>query len=537
MKVLATDGLERGALELLQQNGFEVDVQASCAPDELAKIIGQYDAVIIRTNTKITSEILANKGELKVICSQTSGFDGIDIEAAKEKGIVVMNVPGCNANGVAELTIGHMINLARRMPKAHLSLKRMHWAKQRLQYDGTELAGKTLGIVGLGHVGRLLAKKASGMDMKVIAADPFVSQDAAREIGAELVSLETLLQSADFISVHAPLNNSTARMFGRKEFDLMKEGAFFISIARGGLIDEAELMRVLSAGKIRAALDVFQDEPRSDGKYVSANKYLIGLAESLTPHLGGSTKEARINASMGAAQQIIDGLAYGVWRNAINLPPSDAALKPYMDLAEKLGQFAAKLWFVGEPKRFFDIKIEYFGKLAALDTRIVTQAAEQGLISAFASSGPVGLVNAPVEAERRGFKITEFSRQDPINYSNLIAIEISGKNGEWHRLEGALTDGAKMQIVSIDDYRIAIEPSPVMFVFINEDTPAVIFEISGIIAKDFGINIGEFKLARNNRGTALGTVALDSEPPRDEFMAKIKEKMGSKIKFAKLLVF
>lgn len=537
MKILATDGLDREAVDLLQNAGFEVDVRKGCAKDELAKIIGWYDAIIIRTTTKITADILQNKGELKVICSQTAGFDGIDVESTKEKGVVVMNVASCNANAVAELTIAHMLCLARRIPQADASLRNGLWVKQRLQPYGTELAGKILGVVGLGHIGRLVAKKAQGLDMKVCAADPFVSPEAAKQIGVELVGLHVLLQTADFISMHVPLDNSTNRMFGQKEFALMKDGAFFINCARGELVDSNALKDVMRRGKINAALDVFENEPKSDDEPLKIDEEIIILADVLTPHLGGSTREARKNAAIGAAQQIIEGLAHNVWRNAINLPPSDAALKPYMELAEKLGQFVARLWFVGEPKQFFSIQFEYFGSLANKDTRIVTQAGLQGLISAFSSSGPVGLVNAPIEAKHRGFKVSELSCSEPINYSNLIALEISGKNGEKHRLEGVLSDGVRLQIVKIDGYPIVIEPSKIMLVFANKDEVGVIRRVAEVL-EDLNINIEKFALSDRNRdGTAMAAVTLSSKPAEGELMARIKLKLEDRIRFIKLLVF
>lgn len=531
MKVLATDGLEPEAVDLLQNAGFEVDVRKSCASEELAGIIGRYDAVIIRTATKINARTLENKGELKVICSQTAGFDGIDINAAKEKGIVVMNVAGGNANAVAELVLAHIFCLARHIIPAYISLGGGSWEKQRFQ--GIELQGKTMGIVGLGHIGSILAKKAQALDMEVCAADPYISNDAAKSFGVELVRLETLLHRADVISLHATLTPETRHMIGEREFRLMKEGVFFINCARGELVDEKALINALDSGRIKAGIDVFENEP-------NVNWELTGRAQTVTtPHIGGYTIEARGFMSVEAARQIIDGLAHGVWRNAINLPPSDVTLKPYMELAEKLGQFAAKLWFVNEPKRFFSIKLEYFGSLASLDTRIVTQAALQGLISAFSSGGPVGLVNAPVEADRRGFNISEDSRNDPINYSNLIAIEVSANNGEKHRLEGILADGARLQIVKIDGYPIVIEPSKIMLIFANKDELGVIRRVAEVL-EDLSINIEKFALSdRNHDGTAMAAVTLSSEPRESELMARIKLKFNCKdsITFIKLLRF
>lgn len=527
MKVLATDGFEKEGAALLQNAGFEIDIREACEKEELAQIIGKYDALIIRTATKATRDLLKNKGNLKIICASTVGVDGIDVDAATENDIVVMNVPGGNKNAVAEHTLAFMLMLARSIIPANESLKRGKWLKVR----GVEIVDKTLGIIGLGNVGGTLAKKARALGMNICAVDPYIFPEMAEEIGVKLTSLDDLLARSDFVTIHVPLTDETDRMISDRQFSLMKKGAFFINCARGEVVDGDALKRAIKYRGIKAALDVFENEPTPD-------KELVGLANIITSHSAGSTQESRRHMALTAAQQIIDGLLHQKWTNALNLPPIDDFLEPYIKLSEMLGRFAAKLWFIGEPRRFSEINLEYSGTLNEIDTRSLTQSAVRGLISTFSSKGPVGFVNALVAAEKRGFKIFSTTRHVPIDYSNLITLSVREKGGENHNIEGTVMGEKKLQVVSIDGYSIFIEPSKIMLVFSNKDEPGVIADIAEIVGKDLKINIEKFALSdRNKDGTALAVITLSTKPSEAELMARINLKLGQRIRFAKLLLF
>lgn len=520
MKILATNGLEREGVDLLQQAGFTVDTGNE-------KTWSDYDVLIIRTATQVTRNSLFNKGKLKVICTATVGFNHIDIDAATEQDIVIMNVPGGNANAVAEHTIGFILALARKLPEAHNSLKKLGWKK----IQGEEIAGKTLGIIGFGTIGSAVAKKARALGMRVCAADPYVDEKTIRENNVLPMRLEELMRQADFVTLHCSLNEETRQFIGVRELACMKQGASIINCARGEVVDERALKDALAKKKVRAALDVFEGEPAPDPE-------LIALADVVSSHSAGSTNESRSFISGQAAQQVINGLIFDKWENTINLPPLDPALKPYTKLASVLGQFAAKLWFVGAPKIFSEITLEYCGMLSTLDTRITTQSALRGLISTFSSKGPVGLVNAHLAAQKRGFTVTSVASHKPIDYTSMIALEVRGKNCESHRIEGTIIGNSKLQIIGIDGYPINIEPNTIMLVFVNEDTPGVIADVTTIIGKEFGVNIKQFALSDRNRdGTAMAAISLSTLPCEKELLSRIHEKMGERIHFLKILTF
>ena len=529
MRVLATDGLEKEGIDLLKQHGLEVDVRSGFHEEEFARILGEFDAIIVRTATKINKETLEHKGILKIICCATAGVDNIDVDAATEQGVVVMNVPGGNANAVAEHTLALMLNMAREIESSSTALKEGRWIKSEIM--GSELQGKTLGVMGFGNIGSIVAKKAKGLGMHVIVCDPYVEENPMLE-KERFVDMDTLLVQSDFVSLHVSLTDETKEMIAKRELALMKDGACLINCARGQIIDEEALKKELRTGRIKAALDVYQGEPNPDPE-------LVHLAQIATPHTAGTTTESRSFIAQQCARQIIDALVHEKWENAVNLPPMDPGVMPYMHLAQLLGQFAARLWFVGEPKRFSEIRFEYFGDIRDLDLRMVTRAGLTGLISTFSSSGAVSLVNAEISAQNRGFIVSSGGSDKKREYTNLIAIEIAGKGGEIHRIEGIAMGENKMQIVRIDGYNLTVELSDIMLVFINEDRPGVIYDVTGVIKRQ-KININRFNLSdKGDDGTAMAVLSLE-EPLSDAALkriSQIKDKDGKTIRFLKQLSF
>ncbi len=525
-KVLVSDKIsDSGAKLLKMEPDMEVDVKTGLSPQELKEIIGEYDALIVRSATKVTRDIIEAASRLKVVGRAGTGVDNIDLEAATEKGIVVMNTPGGNTVAAAEHAVSMMLSMARKIPQACASMKEGKWEKKK--FMGVEVHGKTLGVIGMGRIGSLVAKMGLGLGMRVIAFDPYLSQKAAKDMGVTLTDLDTLYAESDFITIHAPLTQETRNMISREAFKKMKEGVMLVNCARGGIVDEEALMEAIEVGKVAgAALDVFASEPPPP------DYPLLKLEEVIcTPHLGASTREAQEVVAIAIVQQIIDYLKRGIVKNAVNVPsikPELAAkAEPYIHLAQKLGSFIAQI-FEG---RMEELVVEYAGEV--LEEGIyptLTSAALAGLLKPILGNG-VNMVNAPVIAKQRGIKVVESKSDQSEGYISLIRLILMG-DGKETSASGTLIKRDAPRIVMVNGYPIEAEPTGYMLFFTNYDRPGVIGRI-GTILGDAGVNIAGMRLGRTQPGElAIAILNVDSPVP-EEVMEKIRALPN--ITFAKLV--
>ncbi|MBC7189172.1 phosphoglycerate dehydrogenase, partial [Candidatus Aerophobetes bacterium] len=422
MKVLITDPIAREGVEKLKEEGFEVTEKKGLEEDQICKIIPDYDALIVRSETKVTEKIINAASNLKIIGRAGTGLDNIDVEAATRKGIIVMNTPESNTISAAEHTISMLLSLSRNIPQANASLKKGIWDRKR--FMGQEVYGKTLGIIGLGRIGSEVAKRAQALGMKVIAYDPFVNKEKAEEIGVRMCEFEKLLGEADYITIHTPLTQHTRGLIGKREFSLMKEGVRIINCARGGIIDENSLYEAIKSGKVKgAALDVFEKEKPFDSPLLELDCVIA------TPHLGASTQEAQIRVAREIASQIIDALKKGEIRNAVNMVtfPSHLTRKigGYLSLAEKIGKLAAQL-IEGNLK---EIKVTYRGSIADYETRPVTASLIKGLLG-FILQESINYINAPFLAKERGIEVSEVKTTEEKEYSSLMQANFITERGK-----------------------------------------------------------------------------------------------------------
>ncbi|WP_375592594.1 phosphoglycerate dehydrogenase [Algihabitans albus] len=513
-KVLIADKLSPLAVEVFQRRGLNVDFEVGLSPEELKARAGGYDGIAVRSATKLTAEILeaGAAGELKVTGRAGIGVDNIDVEAATGHGVVVMNTPYGNATTTAEHTVALMFALARQIPAADTSTQAGKWEKSR--FMGMELTGKTLGLIGCGNIGSIVAERALGLRMKVAAYDPFLSNDRAVDLGVEKVELDELLGRADIITLHVPMNDQTRGIIDAAALAKCKKGVRIINCARGGLVVEADLKAALESGQVAgAALDVFEIEPAKENA-------LFGLPNLVcTPHLGASTNEAQENVAVQIAEQMSDYLLSGAVTNAINMPSLTAEdakrLGPYMKLAEQLGSFAGQLTRTGLQA----VTIEYEGHVAELNTRPLTQAALTGLLRPMLDS--VNMVNAPVLARQRDIELREIKDETPGDYQTLIRLTVKTDRQE-RAVSGTLFSGDKPRIVEIKGIQIEAQLSPHMLYTTNDDKPGVIGALTGLLAEE-QINIASFHLGRNAPGgDAIALIELD-EPMNGETVNKVRE--------------
>ena len=506
-KVLIADKLSPLAVEVFKQRGLEVDFETALSPEELTARAGGYDGIAVRSATKLTAEVLkaGAAGKLKVTGRAGIGVDNIDVEAATAQGIVVMNTPYGNATTTAEHTIALIFALARQIPAADASTQAGKWEKSR--FMGTELTGKTLGLIGCGNIGSIVAERALGLRMKVVAYDPFLSKDRAVDLGVEKVELDELLPRADVITLHVPMNDQTRGIIDAEALAKCKKGVRIINCARGGLVVENDLKAALDSGQVAgAALDVFEIEPAKENA-------LFGLPNLVcTPHLGASTTEAQENVAVQIAEQMSDYLLNGAVTNAINMPSLTAEdakrLGPYMRLAEDLGSFAGQLTRTGLQA----VTIEYEGHVAELNTRPLTQAALTGLLRPMLDS--VNMVNAPVLARQRDIELREVKDEAPGDYQTMIRLMVKTDRQE-RAVSGTLFGGDKPRIVEIKGIQIEAQLSPHMLYTTNDDKPGVIGALTGLLAEE-GINIASFHLGRNAPGgDAIALIELDDAMSRE----------------------
>ncbi len=513
MKVLVSDNLSQRGIDILKKAGLDVDVKVGMKPEELKECIGEYHGLVIRSATKVTSEIIDAAKNLKVIGRAGSGLDNVDRVAATKKGIVVMNTPGGNTITTAEHTIALMVSLARKIPQATMSMKEGKWEKKK--FMGVELYNKTLGIVGIGNIGSQVAKRMQAFGMNVIAYDPFLNEEKAKIMGVEKVDLQTLFKRSDFITLHTPLTPETKGMINRDSIKIMKNGVRIINCARGGIVNEKDLYEAIVEGKVAgAALDVLEKEPPE-------NNPLIALEQVIcTPHLGASTNEAQENVAVAVAEQIVDYLLKGIIRNAVNFPsiPSDqiAILQPYIDLAEKLGSFAAQI-IEGAVS---EIKIEYQGDACKINSAPVTIAALKGFLNPILEE-TVNFVNAPYIAKERGVEVKEIKSSEPGDYQSLIGLRLQTKDRTIY-IAGTLLSRKDPRIVMIDDFKVEIVPEGELLFMYNNDKPGVIGNIGTLLGKN-DINIARMHFGRETQGgLAISVVSIDT-PVTEKIVNKIKK--------------
>ncbi|MCI5135275.1 MAG: phosphoglycerate dehydrogenase [Candidatus Electrothrix sp. AW2] len=515
MKVLISDNLAPIGEKILKEAGLEVDVNTGLPPEELKAIIPDYDGLVIRSATKVREDIIEAATKLKVVGRAGIGLDNVDIPAASEKGVVVMNAPDGNATTAAEHAISMMMSLSRNIPQATASMKAGKWEKK--SFMGREVTGKILGIVGIGRIGSIVASRAQGLKMKVIAYDPFMPDELVKKLGVERMDLLDLAARADYISVHTPLTKTTHHLLSTEFFAAMKKEAMFIDCARGGVLDEEALYQALKEGRIAgAALDVFEKEPTT-----LETTPLLGLDNFIcTPHLGASTAEAQENVAVAIAEQMADYLLKGSVRNAVNVPSvSDEVLAqvgPYITLGEMLGCLHMQISQGGVQ----EINIEYSGDLASQDTNSITVAFLKGLFTPILQDA-VNYVNAPIIAEERGIKVVEAKTSRSADFTNMIRITVKTSEGK-NMLAGTVFGTKEPRLVRFNSFRLEALPAGPMLLVHNQDVPGVIGSLATVIGAG-GINIS--KMVVGQEETAKRNVILlnTNQPVSKELLAKVKE--------------
>ncbi len=514
MKVLVSDSLSEKGIEILEK-GAEVDVRTGMSPEELKACIGEYDALVVRSQTQVTEEVIEAAENLKIIGRAGVGVDNIDVEAATQRGIIVINAPEGNMISAAEHTIAMMMAMSRNIPQANQSMRAGKW--DRKLFMGVEVRGKTLGVVGLGRIGTEVAKRAQGMEMNIMAYDPFISEERAADLGVKLTTVEDIVLNADYITVHTPLTKDTRNLIDREEFEKVKPGVRIINCARGGIINEEALAEAVASGKVAAAaIDVFTSEPPTGSPLLEQDNIIV------TPHLGASTKEAQVNVAVDVAEQIINFNQGLPVKNAINMPYVKQeimkVLQPYLPLAEKIGKLAAQLM----EEKYERIEVSYSGEIADWDTGPVTVAALKGLLE-FAMGSSVNYVNAPVIAKERKIKVVESKSKTTESYSNLIMVNIFN-NGKVKTVGGTMV-GTNPRIVQIDEFSIDVLPLGHMIIALHEDHPNIIGPCCMLLG-NHDINIAGMQVGRIKAGgTAIMALNVDSEV-NEEILNEIRAVKG-----------
>lgn len=522
-KVLISDKLSPQAIDVFKQKGVEADVKTGLSEDELVKIIGEYDGLAIRSATKVTPKVLEAGKNLKVVGRAGIGVDNVDIKAATANGVVVMNTPFGNSVTTAEHSIALMMSMARQIPQANASTHAGKWEKNA--FMGMELSGKTLGLIGCGNIGSIVADRAQGLKMKVVSYDPFLTPERARDINVEKVELDELLARADVISLHTPLTDQTRNILNKDSMAKCKKGVRIVNCARGGLVNEADLKDALASGQVAsAAFDVFEVEPAKEN-ILFGNPNVI-----CTPHLGASTSEAQENVAVQVAEQMAEYLTLGTVTNALNTPSvsaEDAAkLKPYLELADMLGSFAGQL----TETALKQVKIDFEGRAGKLNTKPLTAVALKGLLEPLIEGA--NMVNAPVLAKERNIEVSETRHDREGDYQTLIRITVVTEK-RTRTVAGTLFGGSA-RIVEVNDVKLEAGLGQHMLYINNEDKPGLIGGLGKLLG-DAGINIANFHLGRNDaHSDAIALLEVDQAVAGD-----VLEKIGKlpSVKQVKLLKF
>ncbi len=504
-RVLIADDLSPRAAEILHRAGFDAIVRVGLKKEDLLAVIGEFDGLAVRSATQVTAEVLEAGRRLQIVGRAGIGVDNIDVKAASRRGVIVMNTPGGNAVTTAEHALALMMSLARKIPAATASVKAGKWEKKRFQ--GTELAGKSIGVLGLGNIGRIVADRALGLRMHVLAFDPFLTEEAARKLGVEPVTLAELLARADVITVHTPLMPETKGLIGADAFGRMKKGVLLINAARGGIVDELALVEALKSGKVAgAALDVFEQEP------VDPAHPLLALDNVVcTPHLGASTEEAQEKVAIEVAEQMVDYFARGEVRGAVNVPSvsreARERLGPWLDLVGRLARFQSQLL---EPEAgLTEISLELAGDFAGVDSRPLLATAVSGVLSRHLDVA-VNSVNAPLLAEERGIRVTETRLGRGVTYTQSIGLSVRGRDGVARTLRGALftfAGKAEPRLVEVGDFVVEVLPEGRLLIVRNQDRPGVIGAL-GTLLGSRGINVSRMQVGLAADARASGADAL-----------------------------
>lgn len=508
MRVLVSDNLSPQGVEILKKaKGIEVDVKTGLSPDELQGIIGEYNGLVVRSTTKVTADILEAAHNLKVIGRAGVGVDNIDVEAATKKGIVVMNTPGGNSMAAAEHTVALMLAITRNISQAAASMREKQWEKKR--FMGLEVFDKTLGVIGLGNIGTIVAERGVGLKMKVVVHDPYISPDLATQKGIELVSLDELFARSDFITIHVPKTKETENLIDAKAFSKMKDGVMLINCARGGIVDEGALAEACRSGKVRAAaVDVFSQEPTPPDNPLLEVENIV-----CTPHLGASTSEAQENVAIAIAHQMAEYLAEGTIRNAVNVPSVDAqvltTLGPYLNLGQKMGGFFVQTC----PFPIKDLIIEYQGEVTEYNVAPISSTILVGILSSYMDEH-INEVNAPLVAKERGINFQESKITEAADFTSLITLRAKG-DGVTHTVAGTLFGKKEPRLVVVNDYSVEAVPEGNILLVDTLDKPRVIGNIGNTMgARD--INIGNMQFGRDKKGgKSLCILHLDTIPSAD----------------------
>ncbi|MBU0650970.1 phosphoglycerate dehydrogenase [bacterium] len=514
-KVLVSDSLSDKGLEILKnEKDIEVTVKTDFTPEELKKEIKKYDALLIRSGTKVTKEIIENADNLKVIGRAGVGVDNVDIPAASKKGIVVMNTPSGNTLSTAEQTITMLLSLARNIPQANASMKKKEW--ERKAFMGVEVNSKVLGIVGFGRIGQEVAKRMKSFGMDIIAYDPFMPTETANSIGVKMTdNLDDIYKAADFITVHTPLTEETRDLISKKTIAKMKKGVRIINCARGGIVNEQDICEAIKEGKVAgAAIDVYEEEPPKNTPLYYEDKVIM------TPHLGASTKEAQVNVAIDVAKQVVDMLIKGEVKNAVNFPyiapELFKKLKPFIGLCEKIGAMISNI----ASGRYKEIEIEYRGDVCDFDTSPLSLAVLKGIFTPIIKE-TINFVNAPFIVKERGIKVNEIKTKDLEDFAHLITVKVKTEDGKFTSVSGTLFGKSDVRIVKINGYIVDARPEGLMLFCENLDTPGFVGKIGTLLGEN-NINIASMALGRKEKGqNALVVFNIDDDISK-EVLTKIK---------------
>ncbi len=513
MKVLISDNLSESGVKIFQETpGIEVHVNTGLTPEELKGVIGQYHGLVIRSATEVTADIIEAADNLKVIGRAGIGLDNVDIPAASKRGIVVMNTPEGNTITTAEHTIAMMMALSRNIPQATSSLKGGNWEKKKLQ--GRELYNKTLGLIGAGKVGRIVADRAKGMKMKVIVYDPYIKPEALEKLDLEPVALEELLKRSDYITIHTPRTDETLDMINKETLSKMKTGAMLINCARGGIVNEDDLYEALESGHLGgAAFDVFATEPPGHIKLMSLSNFIC------TPHLGASTREAQDNVAVDVAEQIVAYLMHGTVKNAVNVPSIGPELmnilRPYAILAEKMGSLQTQLVDSG----ILEVQISYSGKVTEYDVTPLTTAMLKGLLTPILRDD-VNFVNASYIAAERGIKVVESKTKTSEDFASLLMLKVKSMEGV-NIVSGTIFGKTMPRILRINDFYLEAVPEGHILLIHNEDIPGVIGRIGTTLGKH-KVNIGRMNVGQE-RAKKQNVILLTTDVSvKDDILEKVR---------------
>ena len=525
-KVLISDSLSKEAVDILEkEKELKVEVNTKLTPDDLKRVIKDYDALLVRSSTKVTKDVINSGDKLKIIGRAGVGLDNVDVDAASKKGVIVVNTPGGNTISTAEHTFSMMLALSRSIPQADLSMKKGEW--ERKKFMGVELYGKVLGIVGLGRIGTEVAKRALSFEMKVVAYDPYLSFEKAKALGIESVDLVSLLKQSDYITVHTPLTDVTKYIISDKEFALMKKSVRIINCARGGIIDEAALIKARESGKVAgAALDVYENEPPKDSKLLKLDKVV------LTPHLGASTEEAQVNVAIDIANTVRDMLLGRCVRNAVNMPCVDPeifkVIEPYLTLSENMGSIIAQI-VEGHIKK---VKIRYVGDILKYELSPFTVSIMKGMLTPILQE-TVNFVNSLVIAKERGITVVESKTAEVQDFASLIIVEVETDKAK-SSVAGTLFTKGDPRIVKINEFWVDCAPEGNMLTVFNKDVPGIIGEIGTIFGKN-SINIASVSFGRDTKGgNAVSVWNVDSDVPKKVMDEIRKAKNIQEVKLVKL---